>query len=70
MFTELLGDATLGGEKVLEVGLGPVTGDVHTLQQQRQPALHLLVHGFTLPVAFPTHLQCSVQEGQPLIIQP
>lgn len=63
MFTEVLGDATLGGKKVLEVGLSPVAGDVHTLQQQGQPALHLLVHGFTLPVTLSTYLQCSVQEG-------
>jgi len=67
VFAELLGDTTaLGGDEVLEVGLGSVAGDVHTLQQQGQPGLHLPIHGITLPMVLSTHLQHRVQEGKAL----
>ncbi len=38
VFTVLLGDpARPGREEVLEVGLDPLPGDVHQLQEEREP---------------------------------
>ena len=67
VFIVLFGDTLrLGHEKVFEVGLSSVGGDVYRQEQHAQPVLHFFIQSWASPAMFSSHLQDGVKEGESL----